>query len=439
MATDLLETVLDLAARDPRTIPAQAREMARLSLYDWILCGLAGKDEPVAAYIHRLAESEGGVKLASAISGGLFPPRMAALVNGTISHALDFDDTHFGHLAHVSVAVYPAALAAAEETDASLDEMIDAYVLGAEAAIRVGMTLGMDHYDRGFHQTATSGAFGATVAAARLYGLDREQTRTALGLCATRASGLKSQFGTMGKPYNAGIAASNGIEVAKLARLGFSGPFDGLTGAQGFVPTHSSAPKQAPGPSDRFLFEDIRYKFHACCHGTHAMLEALLIAMKGRNLNLRDIAACKIRTSPRWMSVCNTPTPQTGLEVKFSYRWLAGIVLDGRPTGSIALYADELAEDPALIAFAEHVEVIPDDAVGYMQAECMLELADGTRIETHFDLETPIVPKDVEARLRKKARDMFGDAAAGFDRVLDAHGSMTASDVGAILREGTHG
>lgn len=256
------------------------------------------------------------MEVSSLIGGGQTPPRMAALVNGTISHALDFDDTRFAHVGHLSVGNYPAALAAAEETDASVNDMVDAYLLGAEAAIRVGVTLGTDHYNHGYHQTATAGAFGACIAAARLYHLNRGQTVAALGLCATRASGLKSQFGTMGKPCNAGIAASNGIETTKLAQLGFSAPADGLMGAQGFVPTHSNNLQQTPELVEKYLFENIRYKFHACCHGTHAMIEALLKAVNDRQRALKDVLSCRIRTNPRWMSVCDIQTPETGLEVK---------------------------------------------------------------------------------------------------------------------------
>ena len=95
---------------------------------------------------------------------------MAALVNGATSHALDYDDTHFAHVGHLSVGIYPAALAVAEETGSSASHLIEAFLVGAEAAIRVGVKLGPGHYNRGFHQTATAGAFGATIAAGRLYG-----------------------------------------------------------------------------------------------------------------------------------------------------------------------------------------------------------------------------------------------------------------------------
>ena len=169
---------------------------------------------------------------------GKVPARAAALANGTISHALDYDDTHFAHIGHPSVAILPAALAAGEEVDASGAAVLDAFLIGAEASIRIGMVLGRPHYDRGFHQTATAGAFGATVAAARVMALTRDQTRQALSLVSTRASGLKSQFGSMGKPYNAGIAASNGVEAAALARRGFVSADDGVGGEQGFIDAH---------------------------------------------------------------------------------------------------------------------------------------------------------------------------------------------------------
>ena len=138
------------------------------------------------------------------------------MVNGAISHALDYDDTHFAHVGHLSVGIYPAVLAIAEQTDATASQVVAAFLVGAEAAIRTGCLLGTAHYNKGFHQTATAGAFGATLAAGRLLNLDEAALRHALGLCASRAAGLKSQFGTMGKPVNAGLSASNGVELSLI-------------------------------------------------------------------------------------------------------------------------------------------------------------------------------------------------------------------------------
>ncbi len=299
-----LELLLSLAARTD--LPPDARATARLSLFDWMVCGLAGVDEPVAQKVRATLAGEGGHPVAAVMGAARLPARAAAMANGTTSHALDYDDTHFAHVGHLSVGIYPAALAAGEEVGASAAAVADAFLVGAESAIRVGLHLGRAHYDRGFHQTATAGAFGATVAAARLYGLTPAQTRAALGLCATRASGLKGQFGTMGKPLNAGIAASNGIECAAFARAGLTSADDGLEGAQGFIPTHADAPDPTAAYSDRFLFPDIRYKLHACCHGTHAMIEAL------RPHAPTEIAALHLRTSPDGSPSATSRSPARG-------------------------------------------------------------------------------------------------------------------------------
>lgn len=424
--------LIELAGMPEEEISAKAGMLARLSLLDWMTCGIAGVDQPVAGKLRALADSEGGCPAASVIGGASAPARMAALVNGATSHALDYDDTHFAHVGHLSVGIYPAALAVAEELDASASALIHAFLVGAEAAIRVGVVLGRAHYNTGFHQTATAGAFGATIAAGRLLGLNAVHLRAALGLCATRASGLKSQFGTMGKPYNAGLAAANGVECAKLAALGMSSAEDGLMGLQGFVETHTTAPNVDPMPGV-FLFERNSYKLHACCHGTHAMIEALLGVMAKERVALEDVVSLSLHTNPRWLRVCNIRRPATGLEIKFSYAWLAGMVLRGTATGDDRCYTDTLTTDAELAGFAEHVEVIGDDTLGDMQAKGELRLRDGRSVAIAHDLDTLIAPDELAKRLRHKAVALLGeqgravwDLAARLDRT-------SARDLGDIL------
>ena len=432
-----LTRVLDLAALPGGAIPAHARAMARFSLYDWMVCGRAGAAEPLSLALRQYLADEGGRPVASVIGGGRLPARAAALANGATSHALDYDDTHFAHVGHPSVAIYPAALAVGEEVDASGADVADAFLVGAEASVRIGMQLGAVHYNRGFHQTATAGAFGATVAAGRLMRLTRAQMRAALGLCATRASGLRSQFGTMGKPYNAGIAAANGVECAGLARAGLTSADDGLEGAQGFISTHSDAPVTAgvwdDPPPGRFLFEDVKYKLHACCHGTHAMIEALVTA-RAQGLTPDAIAQVHLRTSPRWLSVCDIKAPRTGLEVKFSYAWLAGMVLSGIPTASDRAYTDALAADPVLATFAAKVSVTGDTAVGDMQAEGRIVLANGQSLPFAHDLGAPVPAPELADSLRRKAASLIGDRAARLWDAVAGLDGVSARDLGALLR-----
>lgn len=434
----LIEHILGLSALPTGKLPKQALSLAHFSLLDWIACGLAGMDEPVAQKLRAFALSEnaqGASSLFGAVTG---PARMAALVNGTTSHALDYDDTHFAHVGHLSVAIYPAALSVAEETGASAEAVVEAFLVGAETAIRIGMVLGRSHYNKGFHQTATAGAFGATVAAGRLYGLTAKQMRNAIGLCATRASGLKSQFGTMGKPYNAGVAAANGVECAKLAALGMTSADDGLMCLQGFIATHSPETEFDDGralpATDTFLFEDNKYKLHACCHGTHAMIEALLDATELNGLGLDDVGAFTLHTNPRWLRVCDLKAPRTGLEVKFSYNWLAGMTIRGDQTGDDRLYQDSLASDAALSAFATRVTVVGDDSLTDLEGRGVVTLADGREIPVYHNLAAPMPGEVLAEKLRGKAQAMIGkDGAALWDAFSDLRGK-SARELGAVLR-----
>lgn len=434
----MIDKLLDLAALPAAALPDSARQMARFSLFDWLVCGLAGVGEPVSAILRAQALEEGGAMRATLFGGGQVPARAAALVNGTVSHALDYDDTHFAHIGHLSVGILPAALAVGEETGAGAEAVADAFLIGAEAAIRIGLTLGPQHYNRGFHQTATAGAFGAAIAAGRLYGLTRPRMRAAIGLCATRASGLKSQFGTMGKPFNAGIAAANGVESAALARAGMTSADDGLMGPQGFVATHSNAPVLAGVwdalPPATFLFEDIKYKLHACCHGTHAMIEALMAHLRHSPQDASQVASLVLRTSPRWLSVCDIKAPRTGLEVKFSYAWLAAMVLTGKATSRDDSYTDALAVDPALAALARRVTVLGEPGLSEMQARITLTLADGQSRSLSHDLAARLPPATLETSLRTKARGLLGEGRA--EQVWQAVSSLAtlrARDLGQII------
>ena len=434
--TSLTDGIIDIAMRPKSQVPDLALDFAKLSLLDWMACGIAGTSEPLAVNLRQLAAGEGGQPIASALGGMRVPPRMAALVNGATSHALDYDDTHFAHVGHLSVGIYPAALAIAEMQDVSAEEMIVAFLLGAEGAIRVGMTLGRAHYNHGFHQTATAGAFGATLTVGRLLGLDRSQMHHALGLCATRASGLTSQFGSMGKPYNAGIAAANGVECATLAGLGFTSADDGLMGHQGFIGAHLPGLGEPIGPDitfDSYKFSDNKYKLHACCHGLHAMIEALQTSEVAAGISLDDISAFSLSTNPRWLAVCDIKRPRTGLEVKFSYNWLAGMTLRGDDTGDDRLFTDSIAGDPELGRFAERISVTGDDELTDLQARGEISLTDGRSIPVWFNLADPFAPEVLAEKLQRKSSTIIGEAGAAIWDLHPRLGQLGARDIAKAL------
>ncbi|KHA54064.1 MmgE/PrpD family protein [Sulfitobacter geojensis] len=432
-----IDNLIQLSQTPADRLPVSALQKARLSLLDWMVCGIAGKDEPVAEKMRDFARNEAGNEVASIFGGGMAPARMAALANGTISHALDFDDTHFRHVGHLSVGIFPAAFVVAEEVDASVRTMVKAFLIGAEAAIRVGIALGVGHYNRGFHQTATAGAFGATIAAGRLYELNGDELRHALGLCATRASGLRSQFGTMGKPYNAGIAASNGVECAQLAALGITSTHDGLEAHQGFLTTHADEifvnEAWIPSPQEAFLFDENKYKLHACCHGIHAMIETLR-AKRQKLGGLNEIEKITLYTNPRWLNVCDKKAPRNGLEVKFSYAWLAGMTLRGDKTGDNRAYTDTLAEDAELSAFAEKVEVLGDPGVTDLQARVEIALSDGQTINARYDLDAPQSNVFLKDRLTVKAVSTIGEKGKLIFDQFERLDIVSVRELAALIR-----
>ena len=246
-------------------------------MLDYYGVALAGADDPlVAILLDELAEA-GGAEQAGVIGHkARLPVLSAALVNGAIGHALDYDDVNLAMPGHPSVAILPALLALAEQRHSSGREVIAAFVAGYETACRIGMALRPGHYGLGFHATGTVGAFGAAAACAHLLGLDAAATAQALGIAGTQAAGLKSQFGTMCKPFHAGKAAQNGLLAARLAARGFSSRPDLVECEQGFALTHGPdfhPEKALAEPPGGFHILANLFKYHAACYMTHGPIE----------------------------------------------------------------------------------------------------------------------------------------------------------------------
>ena len=384
-----------------------ALDMMRLSLMDWAVCCIAGREEPLAVILRDKGLSEGGKAEASVIGGDKLPAPRAAMINGAVSHALDYDDTHFAHIGHTSVGVIPAALVVAERVGASFDDFLTACLIGSEGAVRVGVQLGRDQYQVGYHQTATAGAFGACLAALRLLGADQAQAIAGIGLVSSKAAGLKAQFGTMAKPLNAGLAAEAGVEAALWAMAGMTSTEQGL---QAFGVTHHGDADAAAfdGLGGTWRMLEVSHKFHACCHGLHAMLEALSEV----SVDPADVVSVEITTHPRWMTVCNKPAPHTGREAKFSYAQTAAMALVGGDTSAIAAFSDMVAQRSDLVALRDVVSVVTAESLTEMQARVHITLRDGAVLDAAHDLEAPMALEARAAKLMRKAQGLVPDADA---------------------------
>ena len=208
---------------------------------------------------------------------------LAALANGTMAHALDFDDVNWHMSGHPTVPLLPAILALGQGVHASGQEVLLAYALGFEVETKVGLGMNPRHYDLGWHATSTLGTLGAAVACAKLLRLDVMKTRMALGIAASMAAGLRQNFGTMTKPLHPGQAAMNGVTAAQLARLGWTADANILEAPYGFCQLYAGAGRyrlddvvKQLGQPFEILASGVAIKQYPCCAFTHRALDGML-------------------------------------------------------------------------------------------------------------------------------------------------------------------
>jgi 2-methylcitrate dehydratase PrpD len=374
-------------------LPAPVRELARQCVLDYLGVGLAGADDPLVAILLDEMAEEGGAAQASLIGCGQRLPAMAAaLVNGAAAHALDYDDVNLAMPGHPSVAILPALLALAEFRGSTGGEVVTAFVAGYEAMCRIGMALQPGHYELGFHATGTIGAFGAAAGCARLLGLDGERTAAALGIAGTQAAGLKSQFGTMCKPFHAGKAAQNGLLAARLAMRGFSSRSDLVECVQGFAATHGPdfAPERALAePPQGFYILANLFKYHAACYMTHAPIECARRLRDEYRLTPEMITQAHLRLDRGCDRICNIAAPVDGLQSKFSLRQTVAMALAGIDTAGLGNYSEAIACDPALVRLRERIAIDFQDAWPQTVSELDLTLADGRKVSARHDSGVP--------------------------------------------------
>lgn len=388
------------------------KSYAKISILDWCAVAYAAKKEPISKIVTKLALKNKGAKESQLISSSQWvTAESAALTNGTIGHALDYDNTHFINLGHPTAVVLPVVLALSEKFNLNLDESITAYIIGVETSVRIGHILGFSHYNAGFHQTATSGAFGATAAASRIMNLNLNQTMHAFGIVSTQASGIKSQFGTMGKPFHAGMAASNAIQSTKLASLNFISVINSLECEQGFLDTHNwngNIPDVAINDLGKnYLYTKIKYKFFACCHGLHSALEALSFIQNNNTINLKKITMIKIETNSSWLKVCNIQKPSTGLEAKFSYALTTSMILNGINMSKPNSYNHKVCTDTVITEIRDKVIVIGNNNIPKSKTIVTIH-HNNEKITKSFDLSDSINPDVLYKKIIQKSETLLG-------------------------------
>ncbi|AEF88656.1 MmgE/PrpD family protein [Delftia sp. Cs1-4] len=407
--------------------------VAKQCILDWVSITLRAVDEPLVRILVDHALSEGGHTQAAVLGRGHWvSARQAALVNGAASHALDYDDVNIRMTGHPTVAVLPAALALAQARNASGKDLIAAFVAGYEAVCAVGGLVSPSHYARGFHVTGTVGTFGAAAACAKLLGLDLERTRTALGIAATQAAGLKAMFGTMCKPLHAGKACESGTLSAQLAEQGFTSRNDAIECASGFAATQSDgltgssdAWKQIGGQVGASLLDNL-FKYHASCYQTHAPIEAIRSLRRDVGFGPDDVEKISLLHDAGADSVCNIPHPTSGLETKFSLRMLAAYAVAGIDTADIDSYTDERARDPRLTALRDKVQVDFTPGWPITRSRVQIRLKDGRLLEAEHDSGVP--ENDLAAQTQRLLEKLHAllDARIGVRRATHIADTLLA-------------
>ena len=390
MSQDLTHRYATLIAGS-RPGPA-ALAAARDGVLDFLAAAVGGLEDGGYLKVKRALLPLAGQGPASVIGHpGRVDAQTAALLNGTLGHALDYDDVQAGVRGHPSTVILPALLAMAEESGAGAEALLAAYVTGVEAMARLGRAMGSRHYETGFHNTATLGPVGAAAALSHLLGLSAGDTANALGIAATQAAGLRLQFASEVKPLHAGLAARAGVLAVLLARAGLQGNSAFLDGRLGFLQVlglGGAAPERAVagwGEEWEILSPGLAFKAYACCGASHLPADAILDLIAGHGVGAEDVAEAVVTFPPGGEAALVVTEPRSGLDGRFSVEYvIAAALLDGRL--GVATFADRpLRADiaallPRIRRQVDHAVPSIGEAPEKRFARVDLHLRDGRRL-----------------------------------------------------------
>ncbi|MFD4198361.1 MmgE/PrpD family protein [Amycolatopsis thermoflava] len=441
-------------------LPAELREDAARRVLDVLGNSLAATSERPAAAVGALVREWGGSGRATAIgSGDRLPEPSAALVNGTLAHSLDFDDTHLPSVLHPSASVVPAALAVAEARGCSGAQLLDAIGVGVEITVRLGMA-GYDSelgnsvfFERGLHATAICGALGAAVACAMLSEVDEDGIADALGIASSMGSGLLEANRTGGtvKRVHCGWAAHAAVTAAGMARHGITGPPTVLEGRfgllQAFCGDQTDVDAITRGLGDEWELPGIFFKPYPCNHFTHAGIDAARRLREG-GVAVEEIESLELGAPTAVLRTIGEPRedkirPRSGYHAAFSgpYTVAAGFLGGGGLGVFHDDFTDAAAASPERLALAAKVTCVPDarcDEIFPHQFPAVLRahLRDGRTLEERVDANrggaaNPLSAEELALKFRLNAtRVVSADAA---ERITElTYGLAGLTDLGEL-------
>lgn len=420
-------------------VPDPLRHQGKRALVNGFGTALRSASDPVvgAAAAAMLALSGEGAATVIGRAERLRPAD-AAFVNAVAMNLLDFDDTHLPTIIHPTSPVAPAALALGEELGASGADVLDAFVLGAEIACRIGNMVSPGHYARGWHITSTCGIFGAAAAAARLLGLDACRTGHALGVASSLSSGHVENLPSAGKNASVGGAARNGILAAQLARNGYVPAPRALEGRLGWAKASGDEPRTEAATralGDEWEFALNAYKPYPCGIVFHAVVDACLDLRTAHGVTPDEIAGVVVKGDPLFLARGDRQVATAG-DARVSLHHTAAVALLFGRAGAEE-FEPPCVFAPETIAFREKVRGVLDDGLPNGAATVELSLNDGRtllRTVTHArgSIERPMSDMEIEAKTRSLARP---GSASDVDGLIEALWRMEKlADLAPVMR-----
>jgi 2-methylcitrate dehydratase PrpD len=435
---------------------------ARRRVTDIIGIALAASGMEPARVVGEVVESWGGEQQASAIGrSSRYPAAGAALLNGTLAHALDFDDTHLPSVLHPSAAVVPATLAAAEGSGASGRDLLAAVAAGDELVVRVGMA-GYDpdlgnsiFFEKGLHATSIAGTMGAALASAMVYGLEEEEIGHAVAISASMGAGIIEANRTGGtvKRVHCGWAAHAGITASELAARGLTGPPTVFEGRFGFLRAYLDDSADV-GALTRGLGEEWEltrtfFKPYPANHFTHAGIDAA-ISLREEGLDIEEVEEIDLGVAAAVLRTIAQPEeekarPETGYAAQFSGPFTVATALAGGGGLGVSLddFTDEAVKDPVKLDLASRVRCVADaecDRIFPNQFPAVLRvrLKSGEAREARISHnrggpENPLSDEELEVKFRANARRALpAEQVEELRSALEALGE--ADTVGDVMR-----
>lgn len=410
----LAQQIGHFVAETSVSVGPETLETVRCALIDLMGCIVVGSGEEVAIKARAAMGHRAGLVYAYGTSSR-FAQEAAAFVNAVAGHALDFDDWEIPGNTHPSVAIIPAALAAADGQALGGRALAEAYIVGFEIIARLGEGLNFEHYDAGWHSTATFGPMGAAAAVARLRGLDAEAAAHAVAIAASRASGLTAQFGSDAKPLQAGFAAEAGLTAAELAAAGLTGQPTVLQGATGYnaLTAHGDDSRLATafaemGRPFSLTTHGLVFKPYPSCGYTHRIVDAAL-KLRTEGVDPEAVTGIELHLPDFHADVLPFHVPASTRQARFSLPFCAALALC-RGAVEVQDFIDEAWHDPQIARLIAATRVAPfepmDASLNYdpRQPDRMsVTLSDGDTTEAAVDypLGSPQRPMSFDQIIEK--------------------------------------